>query len=170
MNETIIEVEILQKIELLNNNTYAMCCRLTRYKDKLTEPLYKYMADRLYTVYREEFRRIYDEYEITYEQEKYTHKKRRGKFIPREGWLFHRKNKAAKHFTNIVKAASDTFFAEQESATAQTCPTSGVNLPGEKSKSTNVVNVQSETSEPTCSANKRGKNELPTPQSKEAKK
>lgn len=110
MNELKIETEILKKTEALNLEIYALFCKLDRYKDKLTEPAYKFMAAQLYTLYREEFDRIFAPYEIARAQEKYAHKKRRAKFVPREGWLFRRKNRAAKHFFERIKIEAEKFF------------------------------------------------------------
>ena len=111
---TTIETGILKKVESLNLELFMLFCKLNRYKDKLTEPTYKYMADKLYFVYREEFDRMTVNYIIEREQEKYANKKRRKKLIPHESWLFRHKNRAAKYFYKRICIEADKLFTKLE--------------------------------------------------------
>ncbi len=112
MSEIIIETEILKKVEKLYNEVYFLYCKLDRYRDKIeSQAAVKFMSNNLYLLCREEFRRIYEPYEIEYDKEKYTHKKRRGKHVPRETWFLHRKNLSAKYFIDGVAEEANGFFA-----------------------------------------------------------
>lgn len=164
MSELIIETEILKKVEKLYNEVYFLYCKLDRYRDKIeSQAAVKFMSNNLYLLCREEFRRIYEPYEIEYDKEKYTHKKRRGKFLPRETWFLHRKNLSAKYFIDGVAEEADGFFsafkkklAEQKrnrpvrrffrclfkrgNPAPETVPTTGVNVLSEQAAPHNVAN------------------------------
>lgn len=114
MIEVEIKTEILKNTETLNLEIYTLFCKLDRYKDKLTETTYRYMADKLYLLYREEFERMTANYLIERAQKKYEYKKRFGKLVPRESWLFRRKNRAAKYFFKKVCAEQNECFSKLE--------------------------------------------------------
>lgn len=112
MIEVEIKTEILKNTEVLNLEIYTLFCKLDRYKDKLTEATYRYMADKLYLLYREEFERMTANYLIERAQKKYEYKKRFGRLVPRESWLFRRKNRAAKYFFKKVCAEQNECFSK----------------------------------------------------------
>lgn len=108
-----LETPIYNTVKPLFVDTLKIYCKLTRYKDKLTEPVHNLMAGDFYTLFKMEYEKQTACYFIECEQEKYKAKKRRGKFTPRESWLFRRKNKAAKHFFAEIAEEARKFFEER---------------------------------------------------------
>ena len=124
MNEMTIETEMLKKAETLNLEIYSLFCKLDRYKDKLSEPLYKYMAERLYALYKEEFERVSEPYFLERSREKFQARERRETLTPHRWrpWYFLclkiRENRAAKLIVKEIEKETETFFKECENRLA----------------------------------------------------
>lgn len=160
MTETTIETEILKKAESLNLEIYSLCCKLDRYKDKLSEPLYKYMAERLYVLYKEEFDRLAAPYFLERSREKFQEQERRDTLEPRRWrpwyflWLKIRENRAAKLIVKQIGKETDAFFAaceKQLSASPETRnpPKTGISQRGQACGSTPGASVLSRQAAPT---------------------
>ena len=111
MNDREIKNETLKQYEELLLDVDMLYCKLARYKDKMTETAFKFGAGQREGLFRAEFERTFAPYRIERAQEKYEHKKRRIKFVPRETWLLHRKNLPAKYFIDGVTEDAGDFFA-----------------------------------------------------------
>lgn len=104
----------------LNISFYTLFCKYDRYKDKLSEPMAKYMADKLFSTYKEEYERIFSEYYIEREREKFEIKEKRIERIPkrwRAWWslfIIRRSNKAAKLIDKHVEKETEEYFKECE--------------------------------------------------------
>ena len=146
INDMELETEICQKIDPIFIDTIKLFCKLDRYKDKLTEPAYKFWANSFFTLGKEGFDRMMGDYLIVREQEKYINKKRRKKLIPREGWFFHRKNKAAKYFFAQIVEEVRKFFEEPpvDKSVDGEAQTAEVNDLIEQTVPRNVANDRSE--------------------------
>lgn len=120
MSESIIETEILKLTESLNLEIYSLFCKLDRYKDKLSEPIYKYMSERLYTLYKEEFDRITAPYFLERSRERFQAQERRETLAPHRWrpwyflWLKVRENHAAKLIVKEIEKETKAFFAACE--------------------------------------------------------
>lgn len=117
MSESIIiETEILKLTESLNLEIYSLFCKLDRYKDKLSEPVYKYMSEQLYTLYKEEFDRITAPYFLERSRERFQAQERRESLAPRRWrpwyflWLKVCENHAAKLIAKEIEKETKTFF------------------------------------------------------------
>lgn len=116
MNETNIETEILQKAETLNLEIYNLFCKLDRYKDKLVEPIYKYMSEKLCELYKEEFDRMTAQYFLDRKRERFQAQERAETLAPRRWrpWYFFglktRENEAAKLIAEEVEQETKAFF------------------------------------------------------------
>ncbi len=106
---------------------FIRCCKLDRYKDKLSEPLYKYMAERLYALYKEEFERVSEPYFLERSREKFQARERRETLTPHRWrpwyflWLKIRENRAAKLIVKEIEKETETFFKECENRLAAEC-------------------------------------------------
>lgn len=117
MNENF---DIISEVEKLNIRIYQLYIKLERYKSKMSEAAFRYLSEKIFLVYREEFEKMYEDYGIERDQARFTGKKKRAKLIPRERFFALRKNRAAKKFIAEVSELAETFFdgepQEQEAA------------------------------------------------------
>lgn len=102
--------DIISEVEKLNIRIYQLYIKLERYKDKMSETAFRYLSEKIFLVYREEFEKMYEDYGIERDQARFIRKKKRAKLIPREWWFAFRKNRAAKKFNAEVSALAKTFF------------------------------------------------------------
>ena len=105
-----IKTEILKQVESLNLEMYVLFCKLDRYKDKMTDPIYKYMADQLFMLYRSEFGHMAKDYLLEREKERYETNSRRDILVPHRSWFFGIRNKAAKLIDKKVRQEADEVF------------------------------------------------------------
>ena len=159
--------EKIQELGELNKAFYELFCKYDQYKDKLTESMAKYMAEKLFSTYKEEFGRIFAEYYIDREREKFENGERRAELIPkrwRAWWslfILRRRNRAAELIEEKVEKETAAFFAEckkkLERKAPQTVSQTGVNdqseaapskievkKPGERAAPRNVVRKKPE--------------------------
>ncbi len=164
MSEINIEIktEILSKFETLNLETFVLICKIDRYKDKMTEPLYKCMTEQLVDLYKKELEKMTRDYNINHENGKHEEKVRKAVFVAKRTGFFRRWNKAAKLIEQKVAQEADEFFTHGEKLLSK--PDEAALPPqvedrGQKPVSENVANDQSrQAAPPTC------ENAPPTPQ------
>ncbi len=112
--------EIIKQVEDLNLKTYELFCKLDRYKDKMTETAYKYMADKLFLIYQAEFEKLYGDYDIERTRKRYELKERRAEEVPRARriwWTLFirvRKNRAATLIDEKTEIEAEGLFKEIE--------------------------------------------------------
>ncbi len=112
--------KMIEQIEELNIKTYELYCKLDRYKDKMTETAYKYMADKLFLIYQAEFEKLYGDYDIERTRKRYELKERRYALLPRSRRIWwtlfirKRKNKTAQLIEEKAELEAEDFFKELE--------------------------------------------------------
>ncbi len=169
----------IKELGELNIAFYELFCKYDNYKDKLSEPMAKYMAEKLFNTYKLEFERIFSEdyifteYTLKRAREKYETDERRGALLPKRfRWLsrvlLRRRSRAAELIEEQVEQETEKFFAEcekklaaereQAEPHAETVSASAVKERGQTSKPANVADDQSE---------RRAENAQPAPQNTE---
>ncbi len=155
----------IKELGELNIAFYELFCKYDNYKDKLSEPMAKYMAEKLFNTYKLEFERIFSEdyifteYTLKRAREKYETDERRGALLPKRfRWLsrvlLRRRSRAAELIEEQVEQETEKFFAEcekklaaereQAEPHAETVSASAVKERGQTSKPANVADDQSE--------------------------
>lgn len=156
----------IKELGELNIAFYELFCKYDNYKDKLSEPMAKYMAEKLFSTYKLEFERVFSEdyifteYTLKRAREKYETNERRGELVPkrwRAWWslfILRRRNKAAELIEKTVEQETEKFFAEcekklaaereQAKPPAETVSASAVKECGQTSKPATGADVQSE--------------------------
>ncbi len=166
MSELNIEIktEIYKRVGTLNLETFVLFCKIARYKDKLTESMYKFMSEGLQKLYINEFSHVTGEYLIKRKREIYEREAREEVFAPKIGKFFHRRNKMAKLIdkgvaysaAKLFEACEDIFVDFRENVSAKILElVEELALPS-------GVNDQSEVSEPSNGVKERGEQAAPS--------
>lgn len=141
----------IKELGELNIAFYELFCKYDNYKDKLSEPMAKYMAEKLFSTYKLEFERIFSEYYIDRAREKFETDERRGELVPRRwrAWwslfILRRRNKAAALLEKTVEQETEKFFDEcakklaAEREPEKTVSQTGVNNQSEQAARPNVA-------------------------------
>lgn len=120
MSETTIKNETLKKFWELALDMYELFCKLDRYKDKMTEPAFKFAGGKLEWLFREEFDRVFAPYVLERLREKFKDQERRETLAPHRWrpwyflWLKVRENHAAKLIVKEIEKETKAFFADCE--------------------------------------------------------
>lgn len=114
MNESDIELEneIFKMIYPLDREIFMLFCKIDRYKDKMIEPLYQYMAKMHFLLYKNEMEKATEKYLMDRKKERYEYESRDSIFAPEKRGIFHRRNKAAKLIDKKVLQDWDEYFEE----------------------------------------------------------
>lgn len=114
MNEFDIEIEneIFKKVYPLDREIFMLFCKIDRYKDKMIEPLYQYMAKMHFLLYKNEMEKATEKYLMDRKKERYEYESRDSIFAPEKRGIFHRRNKAAKLIDKKVLQDWDEYFEE----------------------------------------------------------
>lgn len=150
MSELNIEIktEIYKRVGTLNLETFVLFCKIARYKDKLTESMYKFMSEGLQKLYINEFKHATGEYLINRKKEIYEDEARDEMFAPRRSKFFHRRNRAAKLIDKRIEREADKYFEELRKYVEELAPPSGVNDQSEVSEPSNGVKERGEQAAP----------------------
>lgn len=147
----------IKELGELNIAFYELFCKYDNYKDKLSEPMAKYMAEKLFSTYKLEFERVFSEdyifteYTLKRAREKFETDERRGELVPkrwRAWWslfILRRRNKAAELIEKTVEQETEKFFDEcakklaAEREPEKTVSQTGVNNQSEQPAPANVA-------------------------------
>lgn len=107
-----IENEIFKKVYPLDREIFMLFCKIDRYKDKMIEPLYQYMAKMHFLLYKNEMEKATEEYLMDRKKARYEYESRDSIFAPEKRGIFHRRNKAAKLIDKKVLQDWNEYFEE----------------------------------------------------------
>ncbi len=160
MSELNVEIstEIFQKVYELDLEMFLLLCKIDRYKDKMTEPIYKYMAQIHFLLYKDEMEKATEEYLMERKKARYEYESRNSIFAPERKGIFRRRNKAAKLIDKKVAQDWEEYLekckkilsegadkvTKKEAPAAKPAPPSGVNDLSEQAARDNVAKAPPE--------------------------
>lgn len=107
-----IKTEILQKFKDLLVDEIILCCKVDRYKEKMTDNIYEFAMDKLDLLTREEFYHMTYVYLRERKKEHYENDTLDNIITPRRSWFFGMRNKAAKLIDKKIAQDAEALFAE----------------------------------------------------------
>ena len=127
------EEKIQDKVGALNTSFFQLLYDLKENKD-----FYKFMLERLFELYKQEYKRICVKYEVSVKREIFEDEARSHYLTPRRSWFFGLKNKSAKLIDEAIDYEVERFFEESEALLEamrrEALRKSGVNVLSERAR------------------------------------
>ena len=109
------EEKIQDKVGALNTSFFQLLYDLKENKEATgTSDFYKFMLERLFELYKQEYKRICVKYEVSVKREIFEDEARSHYLTPRRSWFFGLKNKSAKLIDEAIDYEVERFFEESE--------------------------------------------------------